>query len=184
VGVDGESSADFFRQISSPVVTRGKFEVHTSPFAVARFVFDPNVGNWNLSSNNLKPMPFGNEMFLLGRRLARTELGEIVVEALLHLVVENDAEISASLLLDPLRGLLIEAIEIGIVVGFAGFSESVVENLTFAGALRVGEETMAVLGEGEQLARTHFLMGNGLYFDQALTHKIFDIRPHAPFVPP
>jgi hypothetical protein len=67
-------------------------------------------------------MPFGNEMFLLGRRLARTELGEIVVEALLHLVVENDPEISASLLLDLLCGLLIEPVEIGIVVGFGGFS--------------------------------------------------------------
>jgi len=115
--------------------------------------------------------------------LPRTQLREIVVEALLHLVVENDPEISASQLRDLLRGLLIEPVEIGIVVGFAGLCESVVENLTFAGALRRGEETMAVLGEGEQLARTHFLMGNGLYFDQALVHKIFDIRPHAPFVP-
>jgi len=43
---------------------------------------------------------------------------------------------------------LIQPVEIGIVVGFAGLSESVVENLTFAGALRLGEETMAVLGRG------------------------------------
>src|SRR6266566_3903441 len=42
-------------------------------------------------------MPFGNEMFLFGRRLARTELFEIAVEALLHLIVENDAEISSPL---------------------------------------------------------------------------------------
>src|SRR6266550_3762154 len=128
-------------------------------------------------------MPFGNEMFLLGRSPARTELREIVVEALLHLVVENYPEISASLPLDLLRGLLIEPVEIGIVVGFAGFGESVVENLTFAGPLRLGEEPMGVLGEGEQLARAHFLMRNGLHFDEALAHEIFDIRPHAPFVP-
>jgi len=43
--------------------------------------------------DNLKPMPFGNEMFLLGRSLARAELHEIAVEALLHLVIENDPEI-------------------------------------------------------------------------------------------
>ncbi len=91
-------------------------------------------------------MPFGNEMFLLGRRFARTELGEIVGEAFLHLVVEDYPEISASLLRDLLHGLLIEPIEIGIVVGFAGFGKSVEKNLTFAGALRIGEETMAVLG--------------------------------------
>ena len=138
----------FSARFLPPVVTGGEFEVHTSPLAVACFVLHPNVGNWNLSSNHLKPMPFGNEMFLLGRRLARTELGEIVVEALLHLVVENDPEISGSLLLDLLGGLLIEPVEFSIVVGFAGLSESVVENLTFAGALRRGEETMAVLGGG------------------------------------
>ncbi len=86
-----------------------------SPLAVACFVLDPNVGNWNLSSNDPKPMPFGNEMFLLGRSPARTELREIAVEALLHLIVENDAEISASLPLDLLCGLLMEPVEIGVV---------------------------------------------------------------------
>jgi hypothetical protein len=45
-------------------------------------------------------VPFGNEMFLLERSPARTTLREITVEALLHFIVENDAEISASLLLD------------------------------------------------------------------------------------
>ena len=60
-------------------------------------------------------MPFGNEMFLLGRNPARTTLHEITVEALLHLIVENDAEISASQPLDLLCGLLIKPVEIGIV---------------------------------------------------------------------
>jgi hypothetical protein len=115
VGIDGESGADFFRQISSPVVAGGKFKVHTGPLAVARFVFDPNVGDWNLSSNHLKPMSFGNEMFLLGRSPARTTLREITEEALLHLIVGNDAEISPSLPLDLLCGLLMEPVEIGVV---------------------------------------------------------------------
>jgi hypothetical protein len=50
-------------------------------------------------------MPFGNEMFLLGRSPATTTLREITVEVLLRLLVENDAEISASLPLDLVRGL-------------------------------------------------------------------------------
>ena len=59
-------------------------------------------------------MPFGNKMFLPGISSARTELREIAIKALLHLIVENDAEISASLLLDLLRGLLIDAVEIDV----------------------------------------------------------------------
>jgi len=43
-------------------------------------------------------MTFGKEMFVLGR--SPTELREIAAEALLHLVVENYAEISTSLPLD------------------------------------------------------------------------------------
>ena len=86
-------------------------------FGVAEFLdpllFDPNVGNRNFSSNDLKTMPFGNEMFILGRSSARTTLREITVEAL-HLIVENDAEISASLPLDLLCGLLMEPVEIGV----------------------------------------------------------------------
>jgi hypothetical protein len=124
VGVDGEFGADFFRQISSPVVTGGELEVHTRPLAVACFVFDPNVGNRNLSSNDLKTLPFGNEMFVLGKSPARTELRETLVEALLHLIVENYTEISASLPLDLFCGPLIKPVEIGIVVGFSGFGES------------------------------------------------------------
>jgi hypothetical protein len=42
-------------------------------------------------------MPFGKEIFLLGRNPARTTFHEITVEALLHLMVDNDAEFSASL---------------------------------------------------------------------------------------
>jgi hypothetical protein len=119
VGVDGESGADFFRQRSSPVVTGGEFEVHTGPLAVARFLFDPNVGNWNLSSNHLKPTPFGNEMVLFGRSPARTTLREIAEEALLRLVVENYPEISAPLPLVLLCGFLIEPVEIGVVASRA-----------------------------------------------------------------
>src|SRR5437016_3268448 len=87
----------FSARFLPPVVTGGEFEVHTSPLAVACFVLHPNVGNWNLSSNDLKTMPFGNEMFLLGRSPAGAELPEITEEALLHLVVENYPEISAPL---------------------------------------------------------------------------------------
>jgi hypothetical protein len=54
-------------------------------------------------------MSFGNEMFLLGRSPARTTLREIMVEALLHLIAENHAETSASVPLDLLCSLLMEA---------------------------------------------------------------------------
>jgi hypothetical protein len=60
-------------------------------------------------------MSFGNEVFLLGKSPARATLREITVEALLHLMVENDAEISAFLPLELLCGLLMEPAEVGVL---------------------------------------------------------------------
>ncbi len=72
-------------------------------------------------------MPFGNEMVLLGRSPAMTTLREIAVEALLHLMVENDAEISAPLA--PRSSLRpFDRAGRDRRRGFAGLGESVVEN--------------------------------------------------------
>jgi hypothetical protein len=97
-------------------------------------------------------MPFGNEMFLLGRSPARTTLREITVEVLLHLMVENDAEISASLPLDLLCSLLME-VGRDRRRGFAGSGESVVENLTFAGALSVRKRWPFLVAAPKHMAR-------------------------------
>ena len=105
-------------------------------------------------------MPFGNEMFLLGTSPARTTLREITVEALLHFIAENDAETSASLLLDLPSPRPFDGAGRDRRRGFAGPGKSVVENLTFAGALRIDEETMAVLGGGANGGEEELSLGS------------------------
>jgi hypothetical protein len=82
-------------------------------------------------------------MFLLGRSPARTKVREIAEEG----ESRTTRRFLPPCLLDLLYGLLIEPLEIGVAAS-RGLGECVVENLTFAGALRIGEETMAVLGGG------------------------------------
>ncbi len=105
VGVDGESGADFFHQISSPVVTGGEFEA-TRALSPSRASYSIRMSGTESFLEPPEAHAVRQRDVLLGRSPARTALREIVVEALLHLTVENDAEISASLPLDLLCGLL------------------------------------------------------------------------------
>jgi hypothetical protein len=66
----------------------------------------------------------------------------VALTVLLQFVVENDAKVSASLALDLCGCLLIEPVEVGIVMSFAGFGESVVKRLRFADGLRLSRRTM------------------------------------------
>ena len=179
MGVNGESSAYFFSEISAAVVTGGKFEVHASPFSVARFVLDANVRHGNLSAHDLKPMLFGDGALAFGGSAILTEFREVVVDPLLQFVVENDAKVSASLAFDLRGRFLIEPVEVGVVMGFARFGKAVVKGLPFAGGLRLREKAMAVLGESEQLAGARFLVRNGFHFNEALTNEIFHVGSHA-----
>ena len=183
MSVKGESSAHLFSEISPAVVAGGEFEVHASSFSVARFVFDSNVGHRNLSPDGLESVLFGDGMFAICRIAVFSELCEIAIQVLLQFVVENDAKVSAALTLD-LRGLfLIEPVEVGVVMGLAGFGEAVIQSLTLASALALRQKAMAILSESEQLAGTHFLMRNGFHFNETLANEIFHVGSHAIVVP-
>jgi hypothetical protein len=182
MGVQGESGAYFFREVSSAVVTGSEFQVHAGLFAIPGFVFDPNIGDGNLAAYDLQSMRVRDGALAAGRMAVFSEPCDIVIEVLLNLVGEDDPEIYSTLSLYIFFRLLIEPVNGGVVVGFAGLGKSVVERLTLTGAPLFFEQAMPVLGEREQLARTHFLMRNGLQFDEALAQQVFDVRPHARLV--
>src|SRR6267378_2776650 len=81
-----ESGAYLFGEIPAAVVAGGQFEVHASPFSVARFVFDSNVGDGNLSANNLESVPVGDGVFAISGIAVFAELGEIAIKILLQFV--------------------------------------------------------------------------------------------------
>jgi hypothetical protein len=81
MGVERESCAYLFSEISTAVMTGGKFKVHASPFSIARFVFDSNVGFGNLSSDDPETVPLGDGVVAVGGAVF-VELCEIAVEVL------------------------------------------------------------------------------------------------------
>jgi len=178
MSVERESSANFFGEISTAVVTGGKFEVHAPPFSIASFIFDANVGHGSLSSNDLKTVPLGNDVFAIDGIAVFAYLCEIAVEMLLQFVVENDAKVSASLTFDLCSRFLIQPVEVGIVMGFAWFGKVVINSVALTSPLRVGEKAMVVLGKCEHLARTAVLVTKRFEFNKALTNKVFHVGFH------
>ena len=179
MGVEGESGAYFFSESSAAVVAGGQFEVHASPFSVGGVVLDANVRKRDLSAHHLKPVLFGDGPLAFGGSAIRTEFCEVMVDPLFQFVVENDAKVPASLAFNLCGRFLIQPVEVGIVMSFAGFGEAVVQGLTFAGALGLREKAVAVLGKREQLAGARFFVRNGFHFDEALTNEIFHVGSHA-----
>jgi len=82
-------------------------------FSVARFVFDSNVGDGNLSANNLESVPVGDGVFAISGIAVFAEIGEIAIKILLQFVVEKDAKVAASLAFDLCGRFLIEPVEVG-----------------------------------------------------------------------
>src|SRR4029077_14972792 len=133
--------AHLFREISPAVVSGGEFEVDASAFSIVSVVFDPNVGHGNLSPDELESILFGDGVFAIGGIAVFTALRQIAIEVLLQFVVENHAEVSASLACDLRGRFLIEPVEVGVVMGLAGSGESVVNGLPFASALGLHQKT-------------------------------------------
>jgi hypothetical protein len=84
MGVDGKSGADFFREMPSAVMARGKFDVHTGSLSIGGVVLDAQVRKRNLSAHHLKPLPFGHSALALGGGAVRTEFREFVIDPLFN----------------------------------------------------------------------------------------------------
>jgi hypothetical protein len=119
MSVERESSANFFGEISTVVMTGSKFEVHAPPFSIASPYFNSNVGHGNPSSNDLETVPLGNGVFAIGGIAVFAYLCEIAIEMPLQFVVENDTKVSATITFDLQSPFLIQTVKVGVVTDFA-----------------------------------------------------------------
>jgi hypothetical protein len=145
MGVNGKSGTDFFREMPSAVMARGKFDVHTGSLSLGGVVLDAHVRKRNLSAHHLRPMPFGHSALALGGGAVRTEFPEFVVDPLFQLVIEDYAEVPSAPTFNLVRRFLVEPVEVGVVVSFAWLGEAKVKGLILTGDPVFGEETVADL---------------------------------------
>ena len=84
--------------------------------------------------------------------MASLRLSQLPVEILLELVVEFDAEDPASLALDLVGSLVVEAVEVGVMICFFGLHEARVDGLVFRYEVVMPDEALPSLGERQYLA--------------------------------
>ena len=134
------------------VMARGKFDVHTGSLSLGGVVLEAHVRKRNFSPHHLKPMPFGHSALAFGGGAVQPEFREFVVDPFFQLVIEDYAEVPSAPTFNLVRRFLVEPVEVSVVVSFAWFGEAKVKGLIPTGDSVFGEETVARLGEREQLS--------------------------------
>ena len=130
-----EAGASLLRQSARAVMVRGEFQVAPLDFAVVLAqIFDPQIGNRNLTRHNLEVIPFGDFLlhFFRGVTPIVGKTGEAGVEFPLDFVVELDAKHPAAPTFDLISYLVIEPVEFRVVNGFFGLLEPMIASLVRA----------------------------------------------------
>jgi hypothetical protein len=135
------------------VVVRCQFQVHASDFHFLVRVLDAQIRQADFAIDHRKVQLLregGLEVeclvFFLG--LSATQLS---IELFLQLVIELNAEDLATLVLDPVSHLVVQAIKIGIVARFLRLHKSGVNGLVFRYETLSPNQAFPLLGKGENL---------------------------------
>ena len=146
-GEEMESGFGFLCQPLGAVITRGNFEVQASEFSALVLVLDAKVGDRNLVVHNFEIVFVGDPDPLVGQLLIGIDPGQFPVELLFELVVKDDTANLASHISNLSGDLVIEAVEIGVVAGFFGFDQAVIDRLPIGDELCPLKEPVGVLSE-------------------------------------
>src|SRR5437016_14363265 len=124
-GEEMESGFGFLGKSLGAVITRGNFGVQASEFSRLVLVLDAKVGDRNLVVHNFEIVFVGDPDSLVGQLLVGIDPGQLPVEFLFELVVEDDAANLAAHISNLSGDPVIEAVEIGGMAGFFGLDLSV-----------------------------------------------------------
>ena len=153
-GIDLEAGVGLLREVSGMLVGGGEFQFHSGDFELLGRILDAQVRETDFG---LDPgeVQFPCEFFFLPLQvsiLASLRLSQLPVELLLQLVVELHAEDPATLALDLVGSLVVEAVEVGVMICFFGLDEARTDGLVFRYEVVMPDEALPLLGECEYLA--------------------------------
>ena len=117
-------------------------------FQFGGFILDTQIGDRNLSVDELQAVLFRDFAFAVESVFFRSQQGQIVIQIPFEFIVEEHADRAASAALDAGNFLLIEPVEIGVVFDFAGFHQAVVDGLVVGHLIRVLENAMPGFRKG------------------------------------
>src|SRR6516225_8721336 len=116
------------------------------------------------------------------RMRERVEFGELPIDGLLELEVENDSLHAAAFGSDALRFVLVKTVKSGVVPSLTRFDETMVEDLTpvhFGGPVAL-DEAVALASQGQI---DDALRVGGPAPDKALAEEVFEVAPGLVAVP-
>jgi hypothetical protein len=167
------------------VMTRRQFQVYARDFHFLVCILDSHVreGDLAIHDGQTELIRESKLRALIPAFTWGLGLAQLSIQFFLQLVVKLNAEDFPTLLLDLRGGLLIEAIERGVVVSLLGLYETGVDRLVLWHQTLPSQETLSLFGECQDVLR-FFLEGTrATSLQEALPHEISEITVHSAAVP-
>src|SRR5882762_1699426 len=166
------------RKSLGAVIARGNFEVQASEFSALVLVLDAKVGDRNLVVHNFEIVFVGDPDSLVGQLLIGIDPGQLPEELLFELVVKDDTANLAAHISNLSGDLVIEAVEIGVVAGFFGLDQAVIDRLAMGDELGSLKEPVGVLRQCQNSGRVGRVALNAALFDEPLPAKTAEVAVH------
>src|SRR5713101_8176558 len=132
------------------VITRGDFEVEAPEFSALVLVLDPKVGDRNLVIDNFEVVFVCDPDSLVGQVLVGIDPRQLPVELLFEFGVKDDAADVVAHIINLSGNFVIKAVEIGVVAGFLGLDQTVIDRLPIGNELCSLKKPVAVCGESSR----------------------------------
>ncbi len=177
-GEQVESGFGLLGESLRPVVTRGDFEVQATEFSALILILNAKVGNRNLVVHNFKVVFVCDSDSLVGQFLIRIDLSQLLVEFLFEFVVKDDAADLAAHIINLPGHFVIKAVEIGVVAGFLGFDEAVIDRLSIGNEIVTRKELVSLLRQGKDLLRVGLVPFDAALLDESLVTEMLNVVLH------
>src|SRR5438874_4173966 len=164
-GEEMESGFGFLGKSLGAVIPRGNFEVQASEFSRLVLVLDAKVGDRNLVVYNFEIVFGCDPDSLVGQLLIGIHPGQLPVELLFELVVKDDTANLTARISNLSGDLVIEAVEIGVMAGFLGLDQAVIDRLPMGDELSPLKKPVGVLSERQNFGRVGRVTLNAALFD-------------------
>src|SRR5712691_9803896 len=140
-----EPGFGFFSEPLGAIVTRGNFEVQAPEFSALVLVLNAKVRDRNLVIDNFEVVFVCDPDSLVGQVLVGIDPRQLSVQLLFEFVVKDHAANLAARIVNLPGNLVIKAVQMGVVAGFLGLDETVVESLPIGDELSSLKKPVGVL---------------------------------------
>jgi len=181
-GEQVESGFGLLGESLRPVITRSDFKVQAVEVSALVLVFDAKVRDRNLVVYNFEVVFVCDSDSFIGQFLIRIDLRQLPVELLFEFVVKDDPADLAAHIINLPGNFVIKAVEIGVVTGFLGFDEAVIDRLSIGNEIVTRKKLVSLFRQSKDRLRVGLVPFDAALLDESLVTEMLNVVLHSRLV--